>query len=203
MSDPIVLYTNPQSRGRIARWMLEEVGVPYEAQVLEYGTSMKAPEFLAVNPMGKVPALRHGDVVVTEVPAICAYLADAFPEAGLAPPPLQRGDYYRWLFFTAGPLEQAVTLRNLEFTPPPDKEMMVGFGTFDGVVRAIDGLLADRTYVVGEAFTAADVVLGAYLGWYTQWKIIEATPAIGAYVERVQARPAFVAASEKDDALAG
>src|SRR6516225_11637749 len=101
MAGDLVLYTNPMSRGRIARWMLEEVGQPYEVEVLEYGTSMKAPAYLAVNPMGKVPALRHGEAIVTEVAAICAYLADAFPQAGLAPPLAdpRRAAYFRWLFF--------------------------------------------------------------------------------------------------------
>ena len=104
MADELVLYTNPMSRGRIARWMLEEVGQPYKAEILEYA-SMKSPDYLAINPMGKVPAVRHGDTVVTEAAAICAYLADAFPEADLAPPPGSRlrGPYYRWLFFGAGP----------------------------------------------------------------------------------------------------
>ena len=87
MADELVLYTNPMSRGRVARWMLEEVGQPYKAEILEYARSMKAPEYLAINPMGKVPALRHGDTIVTEGAAICAYLADVFPEAGLSPPP--------------------------------------------------------------------------------------------------------------------
>ena len=109
MADELVFYTHPMSRGRIVRWMLEEIGQPYRTELLEYGTTMKAPAYLAVNPMGKVPAIRHGDTVVTEAAAICAYLADAFPEARLAPPPgdRRRGPYYRWLFFGAGPLEAA------------------------------------------------------------------------------------------------
>src|SRR3546814_798624 len=109
MADELVFYTNPMSRGRIARWMLEEVGQPYRTQVLDYGTTMKAPEYLAVNPMGKVPAIQHGATVVTEAAAICAYLADAFPDAGLAPPLKDRGAYYRWMFYAAGPVESAVT----------------------------------------------------------------------------------------------
>src|SRR4028119_954261 len=104
MSDEIVFYTNPMSRARIVRWMLEEVGRPYRTEVLDYGTTMKAPEYLAINPMGKVPAITHRGVVVTEAAAVCAYLADAFPETGLAPLPTDalRGPYYRWLFFAAG-----------------------------------------------------------------------------------------------------
>jgi glutathione S-transferase len=109
----LTLYTNPMSRGRIARWMVEEVGQPYDTVLLEYGGSMKGADYLAINPMGKVPAIRHGETIVTEGAAICAYLADAFPEAGLAPPPAERGAYYRWLFFGAGPLEQAVNAQAL------------------------------------------------------------------------------------------
>src|SRR5579863_1352119 len=111
MANDLVFYTNPMSRGRVIRWMLEEVGQPYRTEVLDYATTLKAPEYLAINPMGKVPALRHGDTVVTETAAICAYLADAFPAAGLAPPPGHklRAPYYRWLFFTAGPLEAALS----------------------------------------------------------------------------------------------
>src|ERR1700684_3079697 len=104
MPAELVLYTHPMSRGRIARWMLEEVGQPYRTEIVEYGPAMKGPEYRAINPMGKVPAVKHGDAVVTGCAAICAFLADAFPEAGLAPPPGQRADYYRWLFFGAGPV---------------------------------------------------------------------------------------------------
>ena len=113
MTDELVFYTHPMSRGRIVRWMLEEVGLPYRTEILDYGTTMKAPAYLAINPMGKVPALRHGETIVTETAAICAYLADAFPAAGLAPPPGDRlrAPYYRWLFFAAGPLEAACTTR--------------------------------------------------------------------------------------------
>src|ERR1700723_2994556 len=111
MGEELVFYTNPMSRGRIVRWMLEEVGEPYRTEVLDFGTTMKGADYLAVNPMGKVPAIRHGDTVVTEAAAICAYLADAFPQAKLAPPPgdKRRGAYYRWLFFGAGPIEAATT----------------------------------------------------------------------------------------------
>ena len=106
MSKELIFYTNPRSRGGIVHWMLEEIGCPYRVEVKEYGTTMKAPDYLAINPMGKVPAIKHGDTVVTETPAILAYLADAFPEAGLAPAPAERGEYYRWLFFGAGCMER-------------------------------------------------------------------------------------------------
>ncbi len=132
MADELVLYTNPMSRGRIARWMLEEIGQPYKVEVLDYASTMKAPAYLAINPMGKVPALRHGDAVVTETAAICAYLADAFPQAELAPPPGDRlrAPYYRWLFFSAGPVEAATSNKTLGFVVPPERERMIGYGSF-------------------------------------------------------------------------
>ena len=126
----LTFYTNPQSRGQIVRWMLEETGIEYEVEVLQYGGSMKAPEYLAINPMGKVPAIRHRGTVVTEVAAICAYLADAFPDAGLAPAvsdPL-RGTYYRWLFFAAGPLEMAVTVKAMKWEAPAERQGTLGYG---------------------------------------------------------------------------
>ena len=140
MADELVFYTNPMSRGRIVRWMLEEVGAPYRTEVLDYGTTMKAPGYLAVNPMGKVPAIRHGDAVVTEAAAICAYLADAFPEAGLAPAPGERlrGPYYRWLFFGAGPIEAAATNKAMGFEVPPDRKPMAGYGSLADVMSALE-----------------------------------------------------------------
>ena len=155
MADELTFYTNPMSRGRIARWMLEECGVPYRTEILEYGTTMKAPEYLALNPMGKVPAIRHRGVVVTEAAAICAYLADAFPEAGLAPATGDRGAYYRWLFFAAGPVEAAVSNRFLGFEVPGDKEAMIGYGTFGAVMDALEGAVSGDGYVAGDQFTAA------------------------------------------------
>src|SRR6188472_3153440 len=142
MADELVLYTNPMSRGRIARWMLEEVGQPYRTELLDYATTMKAPEYLAINPTGKVPAIRHGDTVVTEAAAICAYLADAFPAAKLAPPlgDRARGPYYRWLFFGAGPVEAAVTAKSCGFVVPDDPRSrgMVGWGSLEAVVEALE-----------------------------------------------------------------
>ena len=167
MADDLVFYTNPMSRGRIARWMLEEVGHPYHTELLDYATSMKSPAYLAINPMGKVPALRHGATVVTEAAAICAYLADAFPAAGLAPPPGSpaRGAYYRWLFFGAGPLEAAVTNKAMGFVVPEDRRAMAGYGSLDDVTETIEGALSKSDYLVGSSFTAADLYVGAQLGW--------------------------------------
>ena len=203
MSDELVLYTNPMSRGRIARWMLEEVGRPYRAEVLEFGTTMKAPAYLGVNPMGKVPAIRHGDVVVTEAGAICAYLADAFPVAGLAPPPgdRRRGAYYRWMFFGAGPMEAATTNAALGFALPPGRERMVGYGCLADVLNTLEGAVSQSEYLAGDAFTAADVYLGSHIGFGLGWGTLEKRPAFERYWARISARPAAVRAKAIDDAL--
>lgn len=203
MNNELVLYTNPMSRGRIARWMLEEVGRPYRAEILEYGTTMKASTYLGLNPMGKVPALRHGDVVVTEAAAICAYLADAFPEAGLAPPPGSglRGAYYRWMFFAAGPVEHAVTNKVLGFIVPEERRGMAGYGSFDDVVTVLDGLVSQSDYVLGQSFSAADVYLGSQIGWGMRFGTFPRLPSFERYWERIGTRPAAIRACELDDAL--
>jgi len=138
MTDDLILYTNPMSRGRIARWMLEEVGAPYRREILSFGGTMKDESYLGVNPMGKVPTVVHGNKIVTECAAICAYLADAFPQAGLAPPPRDRAEYYRWLFFVAGPLEAAVSNRALGFQVPEDRRRMIGYGSYEGVLGTLE-----------------------------------------------------------------
>lgn len=201
--DTLTFYTNPQSRGRIVRWMLEEVGAPYDTVLLDYGTTMKAPAYLAINPMGKVPALRHGDTVVTEVAAICAYLADAFPRAGLAPTPASRlrGPYYRWLFFAAGPVEAAVSNQVLGFVVPPGRERMMGYGTYAEVLNVLEGAVSQGDYLLGDRFSAADVYLGSHLGFGMQFGTIEKRPAFEAYWARLSARPAALRAREMDDAL--
>ena len=203
MTDELVFYTHPMSRGRIVRWMLEEVGQPYRTEVLGYADSMKSPAYLAINPMGKVPALRHGEAVVTEGAAICAYLADAFPEAGLAPPPgaRARAPYYRWLFFAAGPTEAAVTNKSLGVEVAPEQRRMVGYGCMDDVLAALELAVSGGPYVAGDQFTAADVVLGSQLGWGMRFGSIEPRPAFTAYWRRISARPAAVRAVQIDDAL--
>jgi glutathione S-transferase len=203
VSDELVFYTNPMSRGRIVRWMLEELGQPYRTEILDYGTTMKAPAYLAINPMGKVPALRHGDTVVTEVAAICCYLADAFPDAGLVPPPgdRERGPYYRWLFFAAGPLEAAATNKGLGVEVPADRKAMVGYGSLADVMAALEGALAEGPYLLGSRFTAADVYVGSHIGWGMQFGTLEKRPAFERYAERVNARPAAIRARAIDDAL--
>jgi glutathione S-transferase len=198
----LTFYTNPMSRGRMARWMLEEVGCDYETVVLDYGTTMKAPEFLAINPMGKVPTIKHGDTVVTECAAICAYLADAFPDAGLAPPLSDRGAYYRWLFFGAGPVETAVTNNAMGFDLPAEKEGTVGYGSLPRVLDTLEGLLVDgRPFVLGDMFSAADVYLGSQIAWGIGFKTMEVRPGFEDYVARLDARPARQRATEIDNAL--
>ena len=203
MTGDLVFYTNPMSRGRIARWMLEETGVAYRTEVIEYGPMMKSEAYLAVNPMGKVPAIRHGDTVVTEAAAVCAWLADAFPEAGLAPPVGDRGAYYRWLFFAAGPLEAAVTNRFLGFEPPADQQGMVGYGTFQAVMDTLERAVAGGSWIAGERFSAADVYVGSHIGWGLRMGTIEARPAFADYWSRLEGRDARRRAEEIDDALRG
>lgn len=203
-ANTLTLYTNPQSRGRIARWMLEEVGQPYETVVLDYGTTMKGPDYLAINPMGKVPAIRHGETIVTEAAAICLYLADAFPEAGLAPPVSDsaRGPYYRWTLFAAGPLEAAVTNTALKVEVPKEREPMTGYGTMGAVLDALDGMLSGTEYIAGGRFSAADVYVGSALGYGMMFGIIGKRPTFETYVGRLMSRPAARRANEIDEALA-
>jgi glutathione S-transferase len=203
MTDELVFYTNPMSRGRIVRWMLEEISQPYRTELLEYGTTMKAPAYLAINPMGKVPALRHGDTVVTECAAICCYLADAFPDAGLAPPPGDRlrGPHYRWLFFAAGPLEAATTNKAFGLEVPAERKGMVGYGSLADVLSVLEAAVSEREYLVGDRFSAADVYLGSQIGWGMRFGMIERRPAFERYFERLSGRPAMVRAREIDEAL--
>jgi glutathione S-transferase len=203
MTERLTFYTNPMSRGRIVRWMLEEVGEPYETVLLDYGTTMKSPDYLAVNPMGKVPAIRHGETVVTEAAAICAYLADMYPDKGLAPPSgnPRRGDYYRWMFFAAGPVEAVVTGKSLGLLAPPDKAAMAGYGTFEDVVNTLEQAVTDCEFLTGNHFTAADVYVGSQIGWGMMFGSIDRRPAFADYVGRLQSRPAAIRAREIDDAL--
>lgn len=196
----LTLYTNPMSRGRIARWMLEEVGADYAVEMLGYGGMMKADAYLAINPMGKVPAIVHDGCIVTECAAICAYLADAFPDAGLAPAADERADYHRWMFFAAGPLEQAITNRSLGVTPTDDQQRMVGYGDYDRVVSVLEAAVSAHRYIAGDRFTAADVYVGSHVMWGTQFGTLPKRDAFTAYVGRLADRPAHVRASELDDA---
>ncbi|WP_294304589.1 glutathione S-transferase family protein [uncultured Sphingomonas sp.] len=199
MTADLTLYTNPQSRGRIARWMLEETGATYDTVVLDYGTTMIASDYRAINPMMKVPAIVHRGQVVTETAAICAYLAEAFPDAELSPLPQEQARYYRWLFFAAGPLEAAITNRAMGVDPTAEQQRMAGYGDFDRAVGVIGAAVAEHPYIAGERFTAADVYLGSQLMWFTQFGLIAKTDAIMAYIGRLQDRPAHRRATALDD----
>ena len=203
MSEEIVLYTNPQSRGRIARWMLEEVGQPYSTEIIDYAV-MKSPDYLAINPMGKVPALTHRGVTVTECAAICAYLADAFPEAGLAPASDDpaRGTYLRWMFFAAGPVETVVTAKSLGLLAPADKGGMVGYGSYEATIDALETAVSAGPYILGDRFSAADVYVGSQIGWGLMFKSIPERPAFAAYAARIMGREAATRARALDDAAA-
>ncbi|MBB2822541.1 UNVERIFIED_ORG: glutathione S-transferase [Rhizobium esperanzae] len=199
MPEELVFYTNPMSRGRIARWMLEEIGQPYRTELMTFGETMKAPEYLSVNPMGKVPAIRHGTTVVTECAAICAYLAEAFPEKGLAPEPEERAAYYRWMFFAAGPLESAVTMKALGFEIPAERLRMAGCGSFGDVMNTLEKAVSGSTYLAGERFTAADVYVGSHIGWGLAFGSIEKRQAFVDYFGRISERPAGKRAKALDD----
>ena len=197
----LTFYTNPMSRGQTIRWMLEEVGRPYDTEILDYGTTMKAEPYLSINPMGKVPAIKHGDKVVTEVAAICCYLADAFPDANLAPPPAERADYYRWIFFTSGPVEAAFSNRAAGWEPDADKQRMFGYGTYDAAIANLERALTGRKYIAADYFTAADLFVGANVNFMLQFKLLEPRPVFTDYAERMTDRDAFRRAREIDGKL--
>jgi glutathione S-transferase len=194
----LIFYTNPQSRGRIVRWMLEELGEPYETEVIPYD-QMKSERYLAIHPLGKVPAIKHGDHVVTECAAICAYLADAFPQAGLGPRNDEKADYYRWLFYAAGPLEAAVSNQAMGWQVPAERERMFGYGNFERAIAVVDELLSLRDYVCGDRFTAADVYVGSQIMFPLQFGMLPERDAFLRYRDRLQARDAYQRANRIDD----
>ena len=199
----LTLYSNPMSRGRIARWMLEETGAAYDTVMLDYATTMKEAPYLSVNPMGKVPAIVHDGHVVTECGAICAYLADAVPEAQLAPTADERADYYRWLFYAAGPLEAAIANRSLGVVPTETQQRMVGYGSFEAAIAGLEHAVAAHSYIAGERFTAADVYVGAQVIWGLQFGTMPKLAAFEAYAARLTERAAYRrAATLDDDAMA-
>ncbi len=199
----LTLFTHPYSRSRIVRWMFEELEADYDIVVKAFGTSMKAPDYLAINPMGKVPALKHGNVIVTEVAAICAYLADQFPEKGLAPAAgsPERGAYYRWLFFVAGPLEMASTARAFNWKIDAANAAIVGCGNLDDSANTLEAALQQSPFLCGNAFTTADLLAGSYIGWEMMQKNLEERPVFREYVDRLEERPAAKRANLLDDAL--
>ena len=203
----IIFYTNPQSRGQIVRFMLEELGEPYETVLLDYGTTMKSADYLAINPMGKVPAIRHLGAdgkgrVVTEAAAICAYLADAYPAAGLAPALPDRAAYYRWMFFAAGPVESAMLDRYRKIEPEGQLKVSAGYGCWQDVLHALDLAVTDTQWIAGERFSAADVYAGLSLDWLVLFGMMAPSPPVAAYLERLRARPAYIRAKAIDAELA-
>ncbi len=201
----IVFYHNPMSRSRIARWALEEIGQPYRTEILDYGPPMKSPAYLAINPLGKVPAIIHRGMPVCETAAICAYLADAFPQSGLAPPPGDpaRGAYYRWLFFAAGPIEQAGTMQALGFTLPEGKERMAGYGSLKSTLDAVEGAVSAGEYLAGGGFSMADLYLASHLDYGMRFGMVEKRPGFLAYVGRLTEREACRRATELDGPMPG
>ncbi len=196
-------FTVPMSRGQIARWALHEAGADYAQVVVEWAN--RPLELAAANPMNKVPTLIHhapeGDRIITECAAICAYLADVHPEAGLLPQPHEKADYFRWLFFAAGPMEQAVIGRTLGWNVPEGKEGTAGFGSYERVIVAIDGLLSTRDWVCGARFTMADVYVGSQIDWGLNFGSIPPLPSFAAYAERIRTRAGYQAAKAIDRAL--
>ncbi|WP_222944212.1 glutathione S-transferase family protein [Pseudomonas sp. N40(2020)] len=220
----MTFYTNPNSRGRMVRWMLEEIGCTYESVILDYqstsesdrwgGAALAAPTvadpddprvvfFRDVNPMGKVPALVHNGQTITETAAICAYLANAFPEANLAPAAAERAAYYRWMFFAAGPLEQAVTNHRAGFNPTPDQEFFFGYGSYERTVDQLERAVFANPFIAGERFCAADVYVGSHIGWGLGLGTLPHRAAFLAYAEKLMSRDAYKRAVAKDEALLG
>ena len=197
----LIFYTHPMSRGQTIRWMLEEVGAPYETEVLDYASTMKQEPYLSINPMGKVPAIKHKGKVVTEVAAICCYLADAFPEADLAPPPADRADYYRWIFFTSGPVEAAFSNKAAGWEPTPERQAMFGYGTYDRAMATLEAAVSAKPFLAADRFTAADLFVGAMVGFMLQFNLLDPRPAFTDYVARVTDRPAYRRAKEIDGKL--
>jgi len=200
----LTLYHIAPSRSSVVHWMLEEVGEPYDVHLLSMKRGEnRAPEYLAVNPMGKVPALRHGDVVITESAAICTYLADEFPRAGLNVPigDPRRGTYLKWLFFGPSCIEPAImdhAYPRKEAAPRP----ALGYGDYDTMVDVVAKAVAKGPYLLGEQFTAADVVIGSGLRWGTMFKLLPERPEFTAYLARLSKRPALQRAEAKDKELA-
>ncbi|WP_137388746.1 glutathione S-transferase family protein [Rhodoligotrophos defluvii] len=196
MSDEIVFYSNPRSRALIVHWMLEEVGAKYRTVTLDLQKGeQRQPDYLAINPMGKVPAIVHRGNVVTETPAIIAYLADAFPDAGLAPAvdDPARGPYYRWLFFGGSCFEPAL-LDKMMKRPPVEPAGMTGHGSYEDVLASLKTALTPGPYLLGERFSAADVYIGSELGWAIKFGApgLDTEPVITDYVSRMASRPAFM-----------
>ncbi len=200
MSD-IQFYTNPQSRGGIVHWMLEELGEPYETNWMDYGEKMKSPEYLAINPMGKVPTVVHKGTVVTECAAIISYLAASYPEKSLMPAPgsEQLANFYRWLHFASGPLELLMTVKGFEWQVPPEREMSIGYGKAEDVIAALEIALSKSEYICGDEFMAADVQVGSTLHWAMMFGALEKRPRFEEYVANLMQRPAAIRSQQLNE----
>ena len=200
MAGELTFYTSPMSRGRTVRWLLEELAIPYETVLVDLMN--KGDSFRAINPMMKVPTVVHDGRTITETSAICVYLAETFPQAGLSPTADERADYYRWMFFAAGPFEHATVNQALGVQIPADRQMMVGYGSVDRVADAVEQALLAHPYIAGDRFTAADVYVGATVGWGLAFGTLPKRDAFAAYAERVTSRDAYKRGKAKDEALA-
>jgi glutathione S-transferase len=201
MADEIVFYMNPQSRAAMTHWMLEEIGCPYRTEVMSYGPQMKSPEYLAINPMGKVPAIKHGNTVVTETGAILSYLADLFPESKLAPPVGKRGDYYRWMYFVAGPCEAAMSNKSAGWDPAPEMQPRFGYGSYQRTIDAIADAVEGKKFIAADHFTAADLYVASFLNFGMMFNVVEKRPAFEASVKPHIERPAFLRVPQKTEQL--
>lgn len=198
MSDLLLYHASP-SRSSAVLWMLEEIGQPYDIHLLSLDAKEnRQPDYLAVNPMGKVPALKHKGAVITEAAAICTYLADEFPQAGLNVPigDARRGPYLKWLFFAPSCIEPAVLDRFLKHEGGPQR--MIGWGDFDSVLGTMQKGLATGPYLLGDKFTAADVVMGSAVRFGMVFKMLPELPEFKAYSARLGARPAMQRAQAKE-----
>lgn len=198
MAAAIKFYHNPMSRGRVVLWMLEEVGASYEVDIRDFTKrEHKSPAYLAVNPMGKIPAIVHKNTAITETAAICAYLADAFPEAKLAPrlDDPARGSYYRWFFFGASCFHVAIVDKFLD-RPVPERTGALGYGTLSDTVATLEGALRQHPFLCGNQFSAADLYMAAAIGWGLMTKALDLSPVFTAYLGRCTDRPAYRRADE-------
>ena len=192
MQNKLVLYTNHISRGNIVQWVLEEIGLNYTIEYIEYGEQMQSKEYTQINPMAQVPSIVHNGITITETPAICAYLADMFPEANLAPQINKRGEYYRWLFFTAGPLEMMRRKDVLHPYNPKNKNKLIEDLHFELIPKILLETLNHNNYIIGDQFTVADIYIGSRLRFLIKLGVIKSNDIFEDYWHRISNRPAYI-----------